>query len=99
MKKYRNFLATIMFSFSILGVTSITSTAEASFACKGQVKAVSRSITKKAAKWQARATWRARVAKKHGPTYAVWRFAEERSSSCKKSWGAYRCVVRAKPCM
>lgn len=90
--------AIIALSVASYGFSAVPTTVEAGFQCKSQVKAVSRSITKKAARWQARATWRARVTAKHGPTFAVWRFAEKRSSSCKKKWGTYRCVVRGNPC-
>ncbi|MCK5918741.1 MAG: hypothetical protein KAG34_09955 [Cocleimonas sp.] len=68
--------------------------------CKNKIiKGVGRGYSRSSAKKVARVFWRGKVVPKYGAHYGLWSHSKNKSNSCKRSWGLYRCVVRAKPCL
>ena len=98
MKAYLIIPLIVIAYFGAVNTVIASPTASTGSICKAKVKATSRSFSKGSAKKMARVFWRAKVIKKYGSSYAVWRSSINKSNSCKRKWGTKRCTVRATPC-
>ncbi|MCI4664135.1 MAG: hypothetical protein MRY74_05380 [Neomegalonema sp.] len=93
-------VASLLVTGMSIGVVGVSAGEAKAQVCKITyvISGVGRSTKQSTAKKRARIKWRIKARLLHGTRYDGWEDAINRSYSCSKKWGVWRCRARGKPC-